>query len=148
MGTVLVTGGSGFVGSHSILQLLAAGHQVRATVRNLAREADIRAMLKQAGAEPGDRLSFVAADLESDAGWPQAVAGCDYVLHVASPFPSGAPKHEDELIIPAREGTLRVLRAARVAGVKRVVLTSPPSPRSARVTSRESSRATRPAGRT
>ena len=81
-------------------------------------------MLKQGGAEPGDRLSFFAADLENDAGWPEAVAGCDYVLHVASPFPPTVPKHEDELIVPAREGALRVLRAARDAGVKRVVLTS------------------------
>ena len=81
-------------------------------------------LLKQGGADAGDRLSFYAADLESDAGWREAVAGCDYVLHVASPFPAAVPKHEDELIVPAREGALRVLRAARDAGVKRVVLTS------------------------
>jgi nucleoside-diphosphate-sugar epimerase len=124
MSTVLVTGGSGFVGSHCIVQLLAAGHQVRTTVRSLAREGDVRAMLKAGGAEPGDRLSFVAADLMQDAGWPAAVAGCEYVLHVASPLPAGVPKHEDELILPAREGALRVLRAAQDAGVKRVVLTS------------------------
>src|SRR5215831_8651040 len=121
---VLVTGGSGFIATHCILQLLDAGHPVRATVRTLARDADVRAMLKEGGADPGDRLSFVAADLESDAGWPQAVAGCDYVLHVASPFPATIPKDEDEIIKPAREGALRVLRAARDAGVKRVVLTS------------------------
>ena len=124
MSTVLVTGGSGFIGSHCILQLLAAGHQVRITVRSLKREGDVRAMLKEGGAEPGDRLSFIAADLESEAGWPEAVAGCEYVLHVASPIPPHVPKHEDELIVPAREGTLRVLRAARDAGVKRVVQTS------------------------
>ncbi len=124
MSTVLVTGGSGFIGSHSILQLLAAGHQVRTTVRSLKREGDVRAMLKEGGGEPGDRLSFVAADLEKDAGWPEAVANCEYVLHVASPFPPNVPKHEDELIVPAREGALRVLRASRDAGVKRVVLTS------------------------
>jgi dihydroflavonol-4-reductase len=124
MSTVLVTGGSGFVGSHCILQLLAAGHQVRTTVRSLTREGDVRAMLKVGDAEPGDRLSFIAADLVNDAGWAEAVAGCEYVLHVASPFPSGLPKHEDDLIVPAREGALRVLRAARDAGVKRVVLTS------------------------
>jgi nucleoside-diphosphate-sugar epimerase len=122
--TVLVTGGSGFIGSHCILQLLAAGHQVRTTVRSLTREADVRAMLKIGGAEPGDRLSFAAADLERDAGWREAAAGCEYVLHVASPFPQGIPKHEDELIVPARDGALRVLRAARDAGVARVVLTS------------------------
>ncbi|QRN99514.1 aldehyde reductase [Archangium violaceum] len=124
MSTVLVTGGSGFIGSHCILRLLAAGHQVRTTVRSLEREGDVRAMLKEGGAEPGDRLSFVAADLENDAGWPQAVAGCEFVLHVASPFPQNIPKNEEELIVPAREGALRVLRASRAAGVKRVVLTS------------------------
>src|SRR5277367_3671479 len=123
MSTILVTGGSGFIGSHSILQLLAAGHRVRTTVRNLKRESEVLAMLKVGGAESGN-LSFVAADLEKDAGWPEAVAGCDYVLHVASPFPAKVPDHEDELIVPAREGALRVLRAARDAGVRRVVLTS------------------------
>src|SRR5579871_2618754 len=122
---VLVTGGSGFVGSHCILQLLAQGYRVRASVRSLRREADVRAMLKAGGgADPGEALSFVAADLSSDAGWPEAAAGCAYVLHVASPFPLGVPKHEDELIVPARQGALRVLGAARDAGVKRVVLTS------------------------
>jgi nucleoside-diphosphate-sugar epimerase len=124
MSTVLVTGGSGFIGNHCILQLLAAGPQVRTTVRSLKREGDVRAMLKEGGAEPGARLSFVAADLTNDAGWPEAVAGCDYVLHVASPLPATIPKHEDELIVPAREGSLRVLRASRDAGVKRVVMTS------------------------
>jgi len=124
MSTVLVTGGSGFIGSHCILQLLAAGYQVRTTVRNVSREGDVRDMLKEGGADPGAALSFFAADLERDAGWREAVAGCDYVLHVASPFPANVPKHEDELIVPAREGALRVLRASRDAGVKRVVLTS------------------------
>ena len=123
MSLVLVTGGSGFIAQHCILQLLAAGHDVRTTVRNTARETEVRALLKKAGADDG-RLSFAAADLTRDAGWPEAVAGCDFVLHVASPFPSSVPKHEDELIIPAREGALRVLRAARAAGARRVVLTS------------------------
>jgi nucleoside-diphosphate-sugar epimerase len=90
----------------------------------LHREPEVLAMLKQGGSDPGDRLSFVAADLEQDEGWPAAVAGCDYVLHVASPFPASVPRHDDELIIPAREGALRVLRASRDAGVKRVVVTS------------------------
>jgi nucleoside-diphosphate-sugar epimerase len=124
MSKVLVTGGSGFIGSHAILQLLEAGHQVRTTVRNLKREGDVRALLKEGGAEPGDRLSFVAADLMKDAGWAEAATGCEYVLHVASPLPPSVPRHEDELIVPARDGALRVLRAARNAGVKRVVLTS------------------------
>jgi nucleoside-diphosphate-sugar epimerase len=124
MSTVLVTGGSGFIASHTILQLLAAGHKVRTTVRNLSREGDVRAMLRKGGAEPGDQMSCVAAELMSDAGWPAAVSGCEYVMHIASPFPSQVPKDENELIVPAREGALRVLRASRDAGVKRVVLTS------------------------
>lgn len=121
---VLVTGGSGFVGAHCIDQLLRAGYRVRTTVRSLKREADVRAMLSVAGSPRLDALSFVAADLSADAGWTDAVAGCRFVLHVASPFPAKAPKHEDELIVPARDGTLRVLRAAREARVERVVLTS------------------------
>jgi dihydroflavonol-4-reductase len=124
MSKVLVTGGSGFVGSHVILQLLAAGHEVRTTLRNLSREAEVRATLAAAGADAGDRLAFFAADLETDEGWAEAVTGCDYVQHVASPFPPAQPKDADELIRPAREGTLRVLRAARDAGVTRVVVTS------------------------
>src|SRR6478735_4769450 len=124
MSKVLVTGGSGFLGSHCILQLLAAGHDVRTTVRSLARESEVRALLQRGGAETGARLTFAAADLNDDGGWTQAAAGCDFVLHVASPFPARDPRNEDELIAPAREGTLRVLRAARDAGVKRVVLTS------------------------
>ena len=122
--TILVTGGSGFIASHCILQLLSAGHTVRTTVRNLNREADVRATLKRGGAETDGSLSFIAADLESDAGWAEAAAGCEYVLHVASPFPATVPKDENELITPAREGALRVLRASREAGVRRMVLTS------------------------
>jgi nucleoside-diphosphate-sugar epimerase len=124
MSKVLVTGGSGFIGSHAIVQLLAAGHQVRTTVRDLKREGDVRTMLRNGGAEADSQVSFVATDLTRDAGWTEAVAGCEYVLHVASPLPPSIPKHEDELIVPARDGALRVLRAARDAGVKRVVLTS------------------------
>jgi nucleoside-diphosphate-sugar epimerase len=124
MSRVLVTGGSGFIGSHCIAKLLVAGHEVRATLRDPSREADVRAALRTAAVDPVDRLSFARADLELDAGWTAAAAGCEYVLHVASPFPAAQPSHEDELIVPAREGTLRVLRAALSAGVKRVVLTS------------------------
>jgi len=124
MSKVLVTGGSGFIATHAILQLLAGGHAVRTTVRNLRREPEVRALLKAGGAEPGPRLAFFEADLEKDAGWREGAAGCDFVLHVASPFPPGVPKSEDELIVPAREGALRVLRASREAGVKRVVMTS------------------------
>jgi dihydroflavonol-4-reductase len=125
MARVLVTGGTGFVGAHCLIQLLAAGHEARATVRDLAREGELRAMLRRGGAgDVGGRLTVFRADLNADAGWAEAAAGCDYVRHVASPFPSAVPKDENELIVPARDGALRVLRAARDAGVKRVVLTS------------------------
>jgi dihydroflavonol-4-reductase len=122
--SVLVTGGSGFVGVHCVLRLLEAGHPVRTTVRTPAREQDVRAMLRVAGVDPGDQLTFAVADLTSDEGWPAAVDGCEYVLHVASPFPAAPPRDENELIVPARDGALRVLRAARDTGVRRVVLTS------------------------
>jgi nucleoside-diphosphate-sugar epimerase len=124
MSTVLVTGGAGFISEHCILQLLEAGHTVRATLRNLGREAEVRAALKGGGCDAGDRLSFAVTDLEKDAGWAEAVQGCEYVLHVASPFPLKLPKNEDLVIVPARDGALRVLKASRDAGVKRVVLTS------------------------
>src|ERR1700722_18435160 len=125
MARVLVTGGTGFVGAHCLVQLLAGGHETRATVRDLKRESDVRAMLRHGGAgEVGERLKLFRADLNADAGWAEAAAGCDTVLHVASPFPSTVPKDENELIAPARDGALRVLKAARDAGVKRVVLTS------------------------
>jgi nucleoside-diphosphate-sugar epimerase len=123
MKTVLVTGGSGFLGGWCLVELLRRGYRVRTTVRNIEREPEVRARLEpEVGA--GDRLSVLAADLRSDDGWEQAVGGCDYVLHVASPFPAVQPKDPDELIVPAREGTLRVLRAALDAGVGRVVVTS------------------------
>jgi dihydroflavonol-4-reductase len=120
---VLVTGGSGFLGGWCLVELLRRGYRARTTVRDLSREPEIRAMLASEVAV-GDRLSVLAADLRGDEGWEQAVHGCEYVLHVASPFPPAQPKDPDELIVPAREGTLRVLGAALDAGVRRVVVTS------------------------
>ena len=125
MSTVLVSGGSGFISAvaascNSSLQAI----RFITIVRDLKREGEVRSMLRQGGQEPGACLSFFATDLLSDAGWSEAVTGCDYVLHVASPVPAGATLDENDLILPAREGVLRVLRASRDAGVKRVVLTS------------------------
>jgi len=122
--TVLVTGGSGFIASYCILALLNAGYRVRTTLRSLAREVDVRAMLKQGGVDAGDRLTFVVAELSGDSGWADAVSGCAYVLHGASPTPSGNQTREEDWIQPAVDGVIRVLRASRDAGVKRVVLTS------------------------
>jgi dihydroflavonol-4-reductase len=123
METVLVTGGSGFVGSWCVVELLQRGYAVRTTVRNRSREAEVRAALAPA-IESDDALSVFEADLTSDDGWGAAVEGCDYVLHVASPFPPETPKDPDELIVPARDGALRVIRVALDAGVRRVVMTS------------------------
>ncbi|MFB7997155.1 SDR family oxidoreductase [Streptomyces sp. NPDC056002] len=117
---VLVTGGSGHVGSHVIKQLLDEGFRVRTTVRSPGRADEVRAMVS---ARSGG-LEFAQADLTDDAGWADAVDECTYVVHVASPFPPAQPDDPDELIVPARDGALRVLRAARDAGVKRTVLTS------------------------
>jgi len=121
--TVLVSGGSGFLGGWCVAELLQRGYTVRTTVRDLAREAEVRAAVATQ-VDAGDRLTVLAADLQDDAGWAEAAAGCDYVLHVASPFPPEQPKDPDELIVPAREGTLRVLRAALDAGAERIVVTS------------------------
>jgi dihydroflavonol-4-reductase len=120
---VLVTGGSGFIGSHCVAALLNADYRVRATVRSPEREADVRDMVARAGANAAE-LTFAVADLMSDDGWPEAIGGSDFVLHVASPFPPDEPADEEKVIAPACDGTIRVLRAARNAGVKRVVLTS------------------------
>jgi len=121
---VLVTGGTGFIAQHCILALLNSGYRVRTTVRSLTREAEVRENLRVGGAEPGERLSFATADLAADRGWTEAAVGCTYVLHGASPTPSGDQVREEDWIKPAVEGNLRVLRAARDSGVRRVVLTS------------------------
>jgi dihydroflavonol-4-reductase len=122
--TVLVTGGTGFLGGWCVASLLERGYDVRTTVRNLARERDVREAVVTSGIETDAQLTVVAADLTSDDGWKDAVDGARYVLHVASPFPPVQPKDPDELIVPARDGALRVLRAALDAGVERVVMTS------------------------
>jgi nucleoside-diphosphate-sugar epimerase len=122
--TVLVTGGTGFVGIHCILQLLQKGFSVNTTIRSLAKKESIIVALKDGGIDDLSRLAFYEADLTNDAGWTEAMKDVTYVLHVASPFPAQNPIDENELIIPARDGALRVLKAAKNAGVKRVVLTS------------------------
>ena len=122
-GTVLVTGGTGYIARYCIAHLLNSGWKVRATLRDTAKGPRIRSELTSSGRE-GASLGFAAADLEKDEGWDNAVAGCTYVLHVASPIPEVIPKNDEELIRPARKGTLRVLRAAAEQGVRRVVLTS------------------------
>ncbi len=121
--TVVVTGGSGFLAQWVIAAVLDAGYSVRTTLRSPSREQEVRDSLAQV-TDHLDRVSFATADLTSDEGWAEAIAGAKYVLHVASPFPPQQPKDPDELIVPAREGTLRVLRAALDAGVERVVVTS------------------------
>lgn len=120
MDTVLVSGGSGFIAGYLIRQLVAEGWLVHTTVRNLAKEDGIRRLLRV----DNSRLRFFAADLTNDAGWREAMAGCGHVAHVASPVPAKAVKEPNELIVPAREGALRALRAAKAAGVKRFVMTS------------------------
>ena len=124
---VLVTGGSGFLGSHCIVAALREGYQVRTPLRSLKRTDEVRQMLRNGGASEASvkSVGFSVADLNSDEGWAEACNGCDYVLHVASPFPPVTPKDPNELIVPARDGTLRALKAAKAARtVRRVVVTS------------------------
>ena len=119
-GKIFVSGGSGYIAGFLIRQLIAEGWQVNTSIRNLAREEEVRGWLNV----DNSKLRFFAADLMSDAGWAEAMAGCSHVAHVASPLPANAPKSDDELIVPAREGALRALRFAKAAGVQRFVMTS------------------------
>src|SRR5262249_13064990 len=121
--TVLVSGGSGYLGGWCIIGLIERGYRVRATVRNPSRERDVHdAVASQV--DPPHHLTVHQADLMSDDHWDNVIEGCDYVLHVASPFPPKQPKNADELIVPAREGTLRALGKSLDHGVRRLVVTS------------------------
>ncbi|HEY8596742.1 MAG TPA: NAD-dependent epimerase/dehydratase family protein [Devosiaceae bacterium] len=121
--TVLVTGISGFLGGHVALALNKQGYRVRGSLRNLGKAEKVRETLSRHGADP-ERLEFVALDLNSDAGWQEAAAGCRYVQHIASPFVIAMPDDPEELIRPAVEGTGRALAAALGGGAERIVLTS------------------------
>lgn len=119
-GTVFVSGGSGYIAGFLIRQLVAEGWMVHTSIRSLTKEAAVRESLGVDNA----KLTFFTADLMDDAGWAEAMAGCSHVAHIASPLPADKPKHEDELVVPARDGALRALRAAKAAGIKRFVMTS------------------------
>ncbi|KQV96117.1 NAD-dependent epimerase/dehydratase family protein [Pelomonas sp. Root1237] len=121
---VLVTGGSGYIAGVLIRQLLANGWQVHTTVRDLRREPALRQLLGADDGDASEQLRCFAADLMADAGWAEAAAGCSHMAHLASPLPVGVPRDANELIVPARDGALRALKAARDAGVQRVVMTS------------------------
>ncbi|MGW8743951.1 NAD-dependent epimerase/dehydratase family protein [Streptomyces sp. NPDC055794] len=121
---MLVTGGTGFVGSHSVVRLVREGYRTRVTVREPGQREGVVAALRQAGVDPAGRLEFAVADLAADRGWRNAMEGVGHVLHHASPFPATPPETEDEVVLPARDGALRVISAARDAGVPRVVMTS------------------------
>jgi nucleoside-diphosphate-sugar epimerase len=119
---ILVTGASGFVAIHTIIQLLEKGYKVRGTLRSIAREEQTRATVDKYIST--DNLEFIVADLDNESNWEKAMQGCEHVLHIASPFPLFEPKDENELITPAVEGTLRILRMAHAANIKRVVQVS------------------------
>ncbi|MEM1325565.1 MAG: aldehyde reductase [Bacteroidota bacterium] len=122
-GKVLLTGVTGFLGSHTTIQLLEKGYEIIGTMRDLKRQEEIRTIIER-HTDKGEHLIFAEADLSDEAIWTELTKGVDYVQHIASPFPRTLPKHEDDLILPAKNGTLHILKAAEANGVKRVVLTS------------------------
>ncbi|RLJ32902.1 dihydroflavonol-4-reductase [Chryseobacterium sp. 7] len=122
--TVLVTGGSGFIACYCMIALLNNGYKVRASLRSLDKSELVKQMLKEGGINSFEDLSFAVADLENETSWEKAVEGCQYIIHTASPTPHTNAKTEEDFVIPAKNGVLFVLRAAKNAGVKRVVLTS------------------------
>ncbi|MEI8126823.1 MAG: aldehyde reductase [Actinomycetota bacterium] len=127
MTTVFVTGSTGYIAKHCVQQLLNEGYTVRASLRDLSRADEVRHAVRpglREGVDLDQALSFVELDLTKDEGWVEALAGSDVLMHTASPFPIARPKHEDDLVRPAVDGTLRALRAAQAAGIRRVVLTS------------------------
>ena len=126
MTRVLVTGASGFIAKHIVLQLLQAGHTVVGSVRSAKRQAEVRTAVAAhlEGDDWQNRLFFASLDLNADKGWKEAMENVDVLMHTASPFPISQPENEDELIRPAVDGTLRALRAAKENGINRVILTS------------------------
>ena len=120
---VLLTGISGYIGNHCAVELLKNGYSVRGSVRSLSKSKQLTQVIKKE-IDPKGNLEFCELDLLNDSGWDKAMKGCDYVLHVASPFINIEPKDENEYIKPAVEGTMRALKSAKKAGIKRVVLTS------------------------
>ena len=120
---VLLTGISGYIGNHCAVELLKNGYSVRGSVRSLSKSKQLTQVIKKE-IDPKGNLEFCELDLLNDSGWDKAMKGCDYVLHVASPFINIEPKDENEYIKPAVEGTMRALKSANKAGIKRVVLTS------------------------
>ena len=124
MEKVLVTGSTGFIGLHCIHQLIEKGYSVSGTLRSKSREEEVRSSLKKANLSDAN-LSLYECDLMSDDGWEKAIDGCDYVLHIASPFINGLPDHEDDLIKPALTGTQRILElSATNPQIKKIIITS------------------------
>ena len=120
---VLLTGISGYIGNHCAVELLKSGYSVRGSLRSLSKSTQVTEAIKKK-IDPKNNLEFCELDLLKDNGWDDAMKGCDFVMHVASPFINIEPKDENEYIRPAVDGTMRAIKSAKKAGIKRVVLTS------------------------